>query len=545
MIGEKHGMAVIPGRGVGFISMLRNLLESSTLRPLAYPPIALGVSLHDILTRLKAHPSIYTSIDLSYSPSDPLDTPVIVDLPQNGLRLRFDGPDQRLRLIEVTDFHCTKLLYRDEEIFKIVDQGSDAFLSPAPTGPSCRHIYKIFGPAQPGEYVPPLNTHEHDSQGTYVLSYPGIAFTFPLLDSAWSHAADSGKATGLLMSSAAGPALSMALFSGHSWPDVRHTLFSAEPPNARSLELSQKGKEMRPAEVELVKIHGEGRIELVRKHAEPFWLILSETTPQDLVATLGPPDAIYKKSDRRSEIHKGEATGGRSSSVSPARRGDDSSESEYASHTETDDSDNDDEGMLNANREELESAEVFYNYFAHGFDILISQPTQPSPPSPSAPNRPSGANAGTGEAHKTAALPRNHLTATKLILHGNIPGSYTFNRHRRSRWRLEHVPAKADTDSPTSEWKFRDIRDRLEAVFASSYASDEEMRIQQEPMSVHREVGDSPSSSCEIVGGLMEGVSDSRGSGGSKVMGNTLIYPFPGMLFEVLKNDAVSALTIF
>ncbi|MBE7181917.1 MAG: hypothetical protein INR71_12055, partial [Terriglobus roseus] len=303
------------------------------------------MSLHDILTRLKAHPSVYPSIDVSYSSLEPVNAPIVVDLPRNGLRLRFDGPDQRLRLVEVLDFDRTRLLYRDEDIFRVGDHAADAvFASPAAAaGPSFRHVYKLFGPPQPGEYIPPPNTHGSGARGTYVLSYPGIAFTFPLLDSSWSPRTDSGKATALLMSSAAGPALSMALFSGHSWPDARRNLFTADPPNPRSLALSQRTRDVRPPEVELVRVHAHGRLELVRKHADPFWIVLGETTPQDLITDLGPPDAIYKKSDRRSEIHnEGPAAAAmRSNSVSPARahHGEDSSESEYGSHTETDESD--------------------------------------------------------------------------------------------------------------------------------------------------------------------------------------------------------------
>lgn len=444
-------------------------------------------------------------------------------------------------MIEVVDFSRTKLVYHDNEIYKHSEQ-ANTFDAGEVIGPSFRHCYKLLGPSQPGEYIPP-SSPEIETSGTYVLSYPGIAFSFPLLHSAWTPGTDSAKATGLLMSSAASPAVSMALFSGHSWPDARGGLFTSEPPNPRSLALSQKGKEVRPPEVELIKIHGEGRIELIRKLADPFYITLSETTPQDLITELGPPDAIYKKVDRRSDIHREEARGMRSNSVSPAR-GEESSETDYSSLT--DDSDGDDEKMAAANREELESAEVFYNYFSHGFDVLISQPTDTSPPSPTAPHRGKGQKENVA---KTAALASNHLVATKMILHGNIPGSYTFNRHRRCRWALEHVPSQQYTDPLNSEMKFRDIRGRLEEVYRDAYPTKEEKRIQQEPMNMHREVGDSPSSSCELVGGPMEGMNVAADgestSSTEKVMGNTQIFPFPGMLFEVLKNGAVSALTVF
>jgi hypothetical protein len=60
----------------------------------------LGATLHDILTRLKAEPQRYPKLDLTYEHTAPVKDPVILALPANGLRLRFDGPEQRLRLIE-------------------------------------------------------------------------------------------------------------------------------------------------------------------------------------------------------------------------------------------------------------------------------------------------------------------------------------------------------------------------------------------------------------------------------------------------------------
>ena len=44
-----------------------------------------------------------------------------MSLPENGLRLRFDGVDQRLRLIEVIDFRKIKLAYKGSELVKVYD----------------------------------------------------------------------------------------------------------------------------------------------------------------------------------------------------------------------------------------------------------------------------------------------------------------------------------------------------------------------------------------------------------------------------------------
>ncbi|KAI9715268.1 MAG: hypothetical protein M1812_006079 [Candelaria pacifica] len=515
---------VYPNKGIGFLT--------------------LGASLHDVVTRLKTQPQTYPSINLSYSPSEPIVTPVVLDLPGNGFRLRFDGPDQRLRLIEVLDFAKTKLTYKSTDIVKLpsVLEPSSASISTTPTGPAFRHVYnRLFGPAFPGEYIAPKAEHA-SLRGTYVLSYPGIAFSFPVQPSAWSPSADF---VSLLSSSATLPATSMAVFEGSSWSEARAELFIGSPQNPRSLDLASRGREGGADEIELVKVHGEGRIELVRRSSPPFWITLSETAPQDLVTELGPPDAVYRKNDRRLSIHKTRtlsAAAKRPNGISPPHE-DLTDTDQSSTHTTTDDSDNEDDPSLAGGRDES-SAECFYNYFHHGFDVFISQPTLPSPPPPSS-------EGPTATIQPTINSSSTTLTATKLLLHANIPGSYPFNRYRRSRWTLEHVPLEHDIGALTSEMPFERIASQLKKAWKSSYSSEEEEKSLQRGMVLNRGWGDSPGSSCELLGGWEESVGGKRKFGDDAIsdgelgLGNTELFGFPGMVFEVLKNGAVSCLTVF
>ena len=71
-------------------------------------------------------------------------------------------------------------------------------------------------------------------------------------------------------------------------------------------------------------------------------------------------------------------------------------------------------------------------------------------------------------------------------------------------------------------------------------------------MVLNRGWGDSPGSSCELLGGWEESAEGVRedgnrnaGAGGAAGLGNTELFGFPGLVFEVLKNDAVSCLTVF
>lgn len=498
-----------PGRGLGWIT--------------------LGASLHAILTRLKSQPQLHPHLDLAYSASEPVLDPVVLSLPDTGLRLRFDGVDQRLRLIEIIDFSKSTFVYKSTELVR--RNPSDSVIESIP-GPSFKHLYnRMFGPSYPGEYIP---SSSDDASGTYVLSWPGLAARFSLKQKSWSDKADFVS----LLSSAASPAVSIAIFAGSSWPEVRSSLYTKRPHLPRSLALSTKAAEHIADEVEEIVIHGEGRLELFRRTAHPLMIVLNETTPQDLVAELGPPDAIYRKSASGLSIHAGGMPSkDRRPSLSPALEPQfndherSSSKSNY-----TDDSDNEASNMDELHNEEPGS-EAFYNYFHHGFDMLVTVPQQ----------GPGGTEV------EGSAGPRSDFVVTKVFLHGNIPGSYSFNRHRRCRWRME----LDDNGQPlplTSEMRFKEIADILRDVWHSSYKDEEEEKRMQRGMVLNRGwgVGDSPESSIELLGGFEEGpVSSTNDATRSGIdasvanLNNTELFGFPGLLFEVLKNDCISCLTIY
>ncbi|OJJ51757.1 hypothetical protein ASPZODRAFT_108745 [Penicilliopsis zonata CBS 506.65] len=492
--------------------------------------LALGASLHNVLSRLKSHPQLYPAIDIAYSSGEPLQKPVLLQLPANGLRLRFDGPDQRLRLIEVLDFTKINLVYKNQEVIK----GAKSQDQPvSQQGPSFRHVYnRLFGPSYPGEYVSPASPSPY---GTYVLSYPGIAFSFPLQDSAWSDQCDF---VALLSSSAALPATSMAIFQGSSWPEVRAKVFTQQPQYPRSPALAGKNRDSLPDEVERFKIFGAGKLEAIRRSSSSTYITLSETTPQDLIAEFGPPDAIYRKNDRRISIHR--ATGGRTDplhmSPSPGR-GIEISDTEHSSNNSI--ADDSDEELAQGNPLDPSSlpTECFFNYFHHGFDAFISSPTTPGPAFP---------GSGLSDPSPPPPPPSSQLTVTKIILHGNVPGSYPFNRHRRSRWTIyaDHL----GEDLLTSETPYEDISKRLRSIWQNSYSSVDEERALQRPMVLNRGWGDSPESSVEFLGGWEESTGGKQRAGadgqdGGQGLGNTELFGFPGLLFEVMKNGALSSST--
>ena len=108
-----------------------------------------------------------------------------------------------------------------------------------------------------------------------------------------------------------------------------------------------------------------------------------------------------------------------------------------------------------------------------------------------------------------------------------------------------HQAKQPDQPGVGSETPFHLIEASLRDEWKSIYASEEEARQQQRGMVLNRGWGDSPGSSCELLGGWEEsGGTNGLGVGG-KEDSTTTLYGFPGLVFEVLKNGYVSAVTVY
>lgn len=398
--------------------------------------LTLGSSLQEILTTIKEDKTRYPTIDLSFSQTKPLSTPVIVGLPQNGLRLRFDGSDQRLRLIEVVDPAKTKIAYKGSELAKRQDE-------PA----SFKRIYQLFGASYPGEYIQPA---AGSRTGTYILSWPGVAFNFPLQHSAWSPDKDH---VSLLGSHAAQPATHVAVFEGNSWPEARGSLFVRDPTGPRTAAVASQSRDLLPAELEGASVKDGGEITFIRRTpALPFELILGQTTPQDLLTELGPPDATHKRETQtRPEQLVSNRRGSNARSLQNGFHQPTPPSSYGSTGTDTFETDFQDSADADDDPSEKAGREVFWCYFRHGLDILVGPPTGDVPGDQDIPITP------------VAASP--HLVVLRVIMHGNVPGSYAFNRHRRLRWALE---LRGTSSTLTSEHTFDEIKPDLMQAFQGS-----------------------------------------------------------------------------
>lgn len=546
----------------------------------------LGASLYEICTELKRQSRVFRELELSYSAEYPLSVPIVINLPDNGVRLRFDAPDQRLRLIEVLDFHRSNFTYKDNDLIPNLEtaiHGPDR----ARSSLAYRRIYQLFGPSYPGEFISPTTK---TGSGTYVLSYPGIAFSFPLQKSAWSPTVDHAT----MLSKSASPVTSISIFEGASWPDARKLLFVRKPVNPRCSRLPVNRREGLIDEVEHARIHGAGKVELLRRSSPPFYLILSQTTPQDLITELGPPDQVfdrpaYEGTPPQLPADAGNRARGRRLSNVPNSYGSTRSTPSSVSsnntdaYVTTDFEDDDDCDTIHGGEREKNMQEQYYCYFTHGFDILLGPPTTIS----DLPGHPAAVE------QDRVSRSDSHKVATRIVLHGNIPGSYPFNRHRRSRWSLASSPYPTLQKSEiNSESAFKDFHPLLMKAFEGVWPEkdmSEGMVIVRNWNGRDYEDNDSPSNSAIFVGnmdgdfsnsststvasasrtapkfvddgdGLDDDLDDDedwdavdapgespikRGRNEDRWLRNTKLYKFPGLMFEVMDKGAISALTVY
>ena len=165
--------------------------------------------------------------------------------------------------------------------------------------PSFRSIYKTFGPTSPGELLPSSTA----SPAMYILSYPGIAFKFPVPSNIGVSPSDKDLLN--LLHKTEPPCLtsSLVIYSGESWADFRSALNQVK---AR-IDCKKKKKHENTAkdsdQVKFAEIFPNEKIQVAFESGKSVSLAYGTFTAQDAITLLGPPSELYTKSDTRLNIH--------------------------------------------------------------------------------------------------------------------------------------------------------------------------------------------------------------------------------------------------
>jgi hypothetical protein len=136
--------------------------------------VEVGMSLRDCLEQLREHVAD-SPVQVVVDETRPYEVDVGLELPQQGLRLRFHALHQRLVVVDV--FDPTKLT--------LVAGDSGQPFTGAAGPPSFQAAYALFGPTYPGR----LEDDGGSSGGSrnspaggkvFMLQFPGVAFEFPV-----------------------------------------------------------------------------------------------------------------------------------------------------------------------------------------------------------------------------------------------------------------------------------------------------------------------------------------------------------------------------
>ncbi|KAI8354035.1 hypothetical protein BD560DRAFT_438388 [Blakeslea trispora] len=449
-------------------------------------PFSLGSSLWDTIQLLLDRPNFFPSVELKYSQEHALEHDFIISLSANGLYLRYDGSLQRLKSVECYDPSKVKLVYQNSDV------------SSSRTIPTFLLIYKSFGPTYPGEF--------DANSSVYTLKYPGLAFTFPI-PTRHQNLYTSSTDLPLEFPDGTTPIASKVILYSNSntWqqaivPPLPKVI--AECNSSNTVKYGKLGKR----EVERVIARPTQGVTLLfptyshaadhtKKHAPPnpipspivhnsVFIELNKTTAQDILADLGKPAKVFYKEEDKMKIHSVMTHHDTTTKQHPIE----SKSNETIQSTDEKDKD----------PSVIHPTDYFFNYFHLGLDVLMD-----------------------GGLH----------VCKKIILHGNIPGHYDFQRYKRCPFQII-FPADSKRQDPSL---LVDVEDESENTIAADMKIDTmQERIPWE------------SSNLKQTTAEQKPVILTRGSSEQNPFGSTYLTGYDeGVVMEVMKNGHVPTIVLF
>ncbi|CAG8441338.1 1435_t:CDS:2 [Diversispora eburnea] len=419
---QRLDLSIVPGKSLGWFR--------------------LGTSIWDVINFLRKQSRVIPSVDLKYTDESPVTTDLFLSLSVNGMHLRFDGPTQRLKMIEVYDFSKLRLTYQDSEV------------SSSKVAPTFLSIYKIFGPTYPGEL--------DSSTNEYTLNYPGVSFVFPIPEKHVSLYISSSDLP-LELPDGTSPILSR-LYTFHG-SNFRTSVVPSLTRGTNSENVGSRNGEIGEIESVIAELKRGVTINFYdRNNSNQISkeILLNVTTAQDLLVDIGSALRIFYKEEDKMRIH--------SEDVSSIDNVDSRvNEKNVLSN-----------GLTGSNHEggAEHPIDYFYNYFHLGFDVLFD-----------------------GMTHR----------CKKIILHGNVPGHYDFQRFKRCPYKiLIHSKVNSIPDM-TNEIARLEI-DKINELLG-------------------------PPTGRPLI--------YNRGAGGQNPFGPTELSGYDGAVFEVMKNGHVATITLF
>uniref|UniRef100_A0A1B6MN84 Uncharacterized protein n=1 Tax=Graphocephala atropunctata TaxID=36148 RepID=A0A1B6MN84_9HEMI len=241
----------------------------------------LGMHFSQAVAIIQSQVGIIKGVQVIYSDTNPLGADLVLNLPQDGIRLIFDSVVQRLKVIEIYNMKLVKLKYCGL-----------VFNSPEVV-PSIEQIEHSFGATHPGVY-------DAEKQ-LFVLNFRGLSFSFHV-DTKFQASYTQGLGS-LQFASGSSPCVSCtSVYCGHSLPDC------SAPPLPLSCYYAQlylnyadvlrdndRTKGLR------LHLYTEG-LTRNRKQSLVREVHFSDTC-QDVATLLGTPQRVFFKAEDKMKIH--------------------------------------------------------------------------------------------------------------------------------------------------------------------------------------------------------------------------------------------------
>lgn len=285
--------------------------------------IKLNDSLYLVVNQLK-----HEEINLVYSKRDYLRTPITLMIKPLGINLVFNN--DKLKLIEISKFHLPpaqqpqpstssseQLIPGDVEPF-VESTGfsyhyNNINLSNLTNGITLKMIYnKIFGPTYPGKLI----------NNYYLLNYPGIAFKFDISSLHKNHSDDGNDDSKsrevnleqLLNSQQEFLCQEIFIFNENSFDDFllslrhkndTHSITSSNTNSTHSIISSNTNSTNSSTSQTDFKLKVNVKFGIIQLeiNGTTHLITIGETTQQEILNILGPPNDCFNKFDSRLLIH--------------------------------------------------------------------------------------------------------------------------------------------------------------------------------------------------------------------------------------------------
>lgn len=245
----------------------------------------LGMHFSQAVAIIQSQVGVIKGVQVLYNDTNPLDVDLVINLPQDGIRLFFDPVTQRLKIIEISNMKLVKLKYCGLH-----------FNSPEVL-PSIEQIEHSFGATHPGVY-------DAEKQ-LFQLNFRGLSFYFPL-DSKFQ-TTSSHNLKSLHFPSGSSPLVSrMAIFYGSS---IDQTTAPELPMSCYHGQLYLKKAEILRGDsyTKGIKL-SLSAVGTTQRRIDSSKLqfdreVLMGHSAQDVASQLGAPSKIFYKSEDKMRIH--------------------------------------------------------------------------------------------------------------------------------------------------------------------------------------------------------------------------------------------------